>query len=82
METQEAQKQSATYVKYAVLLFILLAGFRAILELFAGPFPLGNDSVDLYEIWLRTGQPIDLYNLASKALLYAINDLLAILRSA
>lgn len=71
------EKQARSYfVRYAILLFAIFAGFRLILEYFAGPFPLGNDSVNLYEIWLRTGQPISLYNLTSQAILYAINDIL------
>ncbi|MHB8565641.1 MAG: hypothetical protein ACYC7D_04925 [Nitrososphaerales archaeon] len=63
-------------IAYGVLLFAIFAGFRGVLEYFAGSFPLGNDSVDLYEVWLRTGQPIDIWNLVSKSLLYGINSIL------
>lgn len=62
-------------VKYAVGLFILFASFRAILEYFAGSFPLGNDSVESYEVWIRTGQPIEFVSALVQSILYSLNDL-------
>ncbi|MHB8565633.1 MAG: hypothetical protein ACYC9U_00880 [Nitrososphaerales archaeon] len=67
---------NAPLARNAVVLFVIFAGLRSLLEIIAGPFPLGNDSLNLYDVWLRTGQPVDIYDLSSKLVLYGINDVL------
>lgn len=63
-------------LKYAVYLFVIFAAFRSVLEYLAGSFPLGYDSVNAYELWIRTNLPLQPITALFQSILYALNFLI------
>ena len=60
-------------VRYAVYLFIIFAAFRSVLEYFAGSFPIGYDSVNANEMWIRTHAGLLPLDALFKSILYSLN---------
>jgi hypothetical protein len=48
-------------VVFGLVSFSIFSLFRFLLEYFAGPFPIGFDSVSSYEMWLRTGSQVSIH---------------------